>query len=68
MRRQRPARLRTYALALERTLGLMDQVTTKAKKLVAEVAWLKHAADWLDATVDASWPAVDGASTPYWWF
>ena len=64
----RAVRLRDYALALERTLEHTGDATAQEKKVAAEVAWLKHAADWLDPIVGASWSTVDGAPTPYWWF
>ena len=65
---ERAVRLRNYALALERAGDRINEDTAKAKRLLAEVEWLRHAADWLDPTIDAAWPEVDGASAPYWWF
>ncbi len=65
---ERAGRLRRYADAVEAMAKRDGLDLSERAEWAKKVAWIRHAADWLDPTVDAKWPEVDGAQAPYWWW
>lgn len=57
---ERAARLRAFASALA---AIGSDATEQTAELVP---WIRHAADWIDPTVQAHWPDVDDAPAHFW--